>query len=59
MALMVVNGQGLGHAGPTRLYDTDNLKNLALRYSQELGPVRLGGFGYWGRSAPRGRRIVS
>jgi hypothetical protein len=55
LSLMVVNGQGLREAGGDRLYDRDNLKNLALHVSQELGPVRLGGFGYWGRERAEGQ----
>jgi hypothetical protein len=54
LALMVVNGQGLREAAGDRLYDRDNLKNLALHYSQELGPVRVGGFGYWGKEQADG-----
>lgn len=55
LALLVVNGQGLRAAAANRLYDTDNPKNLALRYSQALGPVRLGGFAYWGRERAEGQ----
>jgi hypothetical protein len=55
LSLMVVNGQGLREAGGDRLYDRDGGKNLALRYSQELGPMRLGGFGYWGRERAEGQ----
>jgi hypothetical protein len=49
LALIAVNGVGLGHAGEDRLYDSDHLKNFAARYSQDLGVVRVGAFGYWGR----------
>jgi hypothetical protein len=42
----VVNGRGLDHAAEDRHYDRDNNKPVSLRYSQELGPVRVGGFGY-------------
>jgi hypothetical protein len=54
LSLIVVNGQGLTEAGADRLYDRDNLKNLALHFSQEVGPLRLGGFGYWGRERAEG-----
>jgi hypothetical protein len=54
LALIVVNGQGLDHAGATRLYDRDDAKNVAVRYSQGLGPVRFGGFGYFGRERAAG-----
>jgi hypothetical protein len=42
----VVNGRGLEHAAEDRHYDRDNNKPVSLRYSQELGPVRMGAFGY-------------
>jgi hypothetical protein len=60
LSFMVVNGQGLREAGGDRLYDRDPLKNLALHYSQDLGPLRLGAFGYWGRERAEGQtdRIV-
>ena len=44
----VVNGRGLGEASERRQYDGDSPKNVALRASQEVGPVRLGGFIYRG-----------
>jgi hypothetical protein len=44
----VVNGQGLRAASDTREYDRDSYKNLALRLSQDVGPLRLGGFVYRG-----------
>ena len=49
VALMLVNGQGLDPAGDDRQYDRDNAKSLGVRYSQGLGPVRVGAFGYFGR----------
>jgi hypothetical protein len=56
-AIRFVHGLGVipREAGGDRLYDRDKLKNLALHVSQELGPVRLGGFGYWGRERAEGR----
>lgn len=48
LALILVNGTGLSEAGDDRQYDTDALKNVAVRYSQELGPVRVGAYGYFG-----------
>jgi len=54
LALMVVNGRGLDESGPTRQYDADDGKSLAARYSQGLGPLRVGGFGYWGRESADG-----
>jgi hypothetical protein len=54
LTFMAVNGQGLRAAGADRLYDRDHLLNLAVRYSQELGPVRVGAFGYRGRERAGG-----
>ncbi len=47
-SLQLVNGRGIGEAGDTRTYDSDDGKSLAARLSQELGPLRLGGFAYYG-----------
>lgn len=44
----VVNGAGLAPAGAGRQYDGDHPKNGFLRVAQEVGPVRIGGFGYYG-----------
>lgn len=54
LAIQVVNGQGLRAASPHRQYDADPYKNFALRISQELGPLRLGAFGYFGRERADG-----
>lgn len=54
LAVMVVNGHGLDAAAADRLYDRDHFKNFALRLSQDLGPLRVGGFGYWGRERSGG-----
>lgn len=48
MSVQVVNGRGLAEAGDGRTYDSDDGKSVAGRLSQELGPVRVGGFGYYG-----------
>jgi hypothetical protein len=48
VSFQVVNGRGLAEAGDTRTYDSDDGKSMAARLSQELGPVRVGGFGYYG-----------
>ena len=46
---MVVNGNGLDEAEDDRQYDTDALKNVAVRYSQDLfGPLRVGAYAYFG-----------
>ena len=54
LSLMVVNGSGIGAADEDRQYDTDALKNVALRYSQDIGPLRVGGFGYFGEQRSNG-----
>jgi len=54
LALEVVNGQGLAAANDARQYDTDGFKNVALRASQDLGPLRLGAFGYVGKERADG-----
>jgi hypothetical protein len=54
VALMVVNGQGLNAAETDRQYDSDNAKSFGARYSQQFGPVRIGGFGYFGREHAEG-----
>ncbi|HEX6308167.1 MAG TPA: hypothetical protein VFZ69_08270 [Longimicrobiales bacterium] len=54
VSLMVVTGQGLSEAGDDRLYDTDNAKSVAARYSHSLGPLRLGAFGYYGQERANG-----
>jgi hypothetical protein len=46
LAVQVVNGRGLNTANASRQYDSDNGKTGLLRFSQELGPIRLGAFGY-------------
>jgi hypothetical protein len=47
-SLQLVNGRGLDAAGDTRTYDSDDGKGFAARLSQDLGPLRLGGFAYYG-----------
>jgi hypothetical protein len=49
VVLQLLNGRGLDPANEAKQYDTDDWKTYALRISQEIGPVRVGGFGYWGR----------
>jgi hypothetical protein len=48
VALELVTGQGLAGATERRQFDRDNFMNPAIRISQEIGPVRLGAFGYYG-----------
>jgi len=45
----VVNGNGKGEA-VSGLFDSDEWKNVSLRLSQQVGPLRLGGFGYFGKN---------
>lgn len=54
LALQVVNGQGLRAASAQRQYDADGFKNVALRLSQDIGPLRLGVFGYYGEERADG-----
>lgn len=42
----VVNGNGIPDA-ENRIFDMDTQKAVSLRASQSLGPVRVGGFGYY------------
>jgi hypothetical protein len=48
VALEIVSGGGLQAATASRQFDRDTPKNLALRFSQDVGPIRLGGFAYRG-----------
>ena len=54
LSLQVVNGQGLRAANAQRQYDTDGFKNVGLRLSQDVGPLRLGVFGYYGEERADG-----
>lgn len=56
LAVEVVNGRGLNPASTARQYDSDNGKTGLLRFSQELGPVRVGAFGYAGSERSAGVR---
>ena len=49
LVVQYLNGRGLDPANEAKQYDTDDWKTYAVRFSQEVGPLRLGGFGYWGR----------
>ena len=50
----VVNGRGLSAAAGSRQFDTDPFRNFSLRVSQDVGPARIGGFGYFGRERSDG-----
>lgn len=56
LTMMLVNGQGIGAAPADRLYDRDPFKTLAGHFTQDIGPLRLGAFGYWGRESADGER---
>jgi len=49
MFLQVVNGRGLDQATEELNYSTQTPKNVGLRLSQDLGPIRVGGYGYAGK----------
>ncbi|WP_242346569.1 hypothetical protein [Anaeromyxobacter terrae] len=44
----VTNGNGIEGAEGGR-FDTDSFKNVALHVAGDVGPVRIGAFGFWGR----------
>jgi hypothetical protein len=54
VAVQLVNGRGLDEASSQRQYDTDGYKNVVLRLSQDVGPIRVGAFGYAGREGADG-----
>jgi hypothetical protein len=56
LVVELVNGQGLEAANEARQYDRDGFKNVALRLSQGVGPLRLGAFGYYGEEEAEGVR---
>jgi len=52
---MVLNGNGIDAAEDSGVsdfvdHDHDAFKNVALRLARQNGPVRIGGFGYWGKT---------
>jgi hypothetical protein len=54
VALELVTGQGLVEADAEGHYDGNSATNLVARLSQEFGPLRVGGFGYWGKDSGGG-----
>lgn len=50
----MITGEGLNQANAARQFDTDNNKNFALRVSQDIGPLRVGLFGYTGKQSDIG-----
>lgn len=49
LTLEIVSGRGLAEANDNRQYDGDDHKSFVARLSQDVGPLRIGGFGYFGR----------
>ncbi|MFN8574808.1 MAG: hypothetical protein U0132_22325 [Gemmatimonadaceae bacterium] len=55
-SVQLLNGGGLQAGTDQQQFDRDSKKNVALRYSQAIGPLRLGGFGYRGAEEGNGVR---
>ncbi|MFP4547184.1 MAG: hypothetical protein ACLFQM_03565 [Fidelibacterota bacterium] len=52
LVAMVVNGNGIPHAGPDKMFDDDKYKNFGLRIAQGIGEnIGVGGFVYYGKEA--------
>lgn len=56
LSVQLLNGAGLAQANDRKQFDPDSRKNVALRFSQEAGPARIGGFGYRGTEEADGVR---
>lgn len=56
LTFQIVSGHGLDAADDSRSYDRDNARNYALRFSQDVGVMRLGAFGYVGSERADGVR---
>ncbi len=54
LVVQVVNGHGLEEANADKVYDADIDKNIGVRFSQDLGMIRLGGFFYGGNETADG-----
>lgn len=54
LSMQLLNGQGLDAASGVNSYDRDSDKSVVLRASQDLGPLRLGVFGYSGGETAAG-----
>jgi hypothetical protein len=55
LAGVVVTGQGLRNGEEDRAYDSDEGKDVAIRFSQDIGPLRVGAYGYFGRERADGQ----
>jgi hypothetical protein len=49
LIVQLVNGRGLAQATEERNYSTQTLKNFGVRFSQDLGLLRAGGYFYAGK----------
>lgn len=56
VSAQLVTGRGLNHASANRQYDGDDAKSTMVRISQDVGPVRVGAFGYRGYEVASGTR---
>lgn len=54
--VQVVNGRGLSQATEAKNFDTDDGKDFGVRFSQDLGVARVGGFFYTGEDKADGIR---
>jgi hypothetical protein len=56
LTVELVSGRGLNAASADRQFDSDDAKSGAVRFSQDVGSIRLGVFGYHGRERSGGVR---
>ena len=56
VAGQLIAGRGLNQASDERQFDGDDAKSTMLRLSQDIGPVRVGVFGYRGYESEAGER---
>ena len=56
LAAELLTGRGLNEASNNRQFDGDNAKSGFLRLSQDIGPIRVGVFGYRGSETEAGAR---
>ncbi len=54
VAVQVLNGRGLNAGNEARQYDSDGFKNVGIRLSQDVGPLRVGVFAYLGEEGADG-----
>ena len=56
VAVQLIAGRGLNAASGNRQYDTEDAKSTMFRLSQDIGPLRVGGFAYRGYETGSGAR---